>query len=519
MRKFTFHPLKWHGLSTTERGELAMQVDIHKYPEGMDELVGDVKSQDMSRPGRIAMRVLEAGDNSQQETVRGADSLTFVIPDGYDIENWDPVDMRFYFRPSNSTGFKPEYIMHEQMPPVRDLGLPERNVSENVPEPRRSFLQWSLEKAHGRDHQIRWCRMLLAMAHEWRNRTFSEMEPIWREAEQRGPLSYEECLSLWERHGHNERWSMAKEWFEKNIDMSQEEIKQQYQEAQKRAAEIEFYRNAPAMQGHFTEAEWLKMHGSHPEIVLIMGWGRKGIIDPALGIPNYWLEGEGSATGAWKYVDPDWIDLDSPEANTPPEEVPERKPVLAERPGANPEPGLFEYAEPKVEPEPLPNDQHSPAGPVWPRNFTADMWDDVQNLPPEAVSPVLEHIIEQEYWALINVEHEIDHIYSIEEVHEAEKVVSARLKHNRDYVDRRDNAEVDPGILIKVRQYYFSNQQRPGRGKNWLRVMKAFGDDSFSNDDRWEEIAPYTAKEARESEMIWKGWRPIRKELERLEAL
>ncbi len=70
------------------------------------------------------------------------------------------------------------------------------------------------------------------------------------------------------------------------------------------------------------------------------------------------------------------------------------------------------------------------------------------------------------------------------------------------------------GLVATVRGYYASNRNRADRhfGENWRRVLIAFGAETHAT------LTPYTAAEARASEAIWRGWRPVRVELERLEA-
>ncbi len=73
---------------------------------------------------------------------------------------------------------------------------------------------------------------------------------------------------------------------------------------------------------------------------------------------------------------------------------------------------------------------------------------------------------------------------------------------------------VSAELVATVRSYYALNRNRADRGggENWRRVLIAFGAETSTT------LAPYTAAEARKSEAIWSGWRPIREELERLEA-
>ena len=72
---------------------------------------------------------------------------------------------------------------------------------------------------------------------------------------------------------------------------------------------------------------------------------------------------------------------------------------------------------------------------------------------------------------------------------------------------------VSDHLLATVRYYYNANQDRPPNyGANWKRVLIAFGD---VQDD---QLTPFTAAEALESEQRWRGWRPVRQTLECLEA-
>ena len=74
-------------------------------------------------------------------------------------------------------------------------------------------------------------------------------------------------------------------------------------------------------------------------------------------------------------------------------------------------------------------------------------------------------------------------------------------------------AATPAGLVATVRGYYQSNRGRADRnfGENWLRVLIAFGAETSGT------LEPYTAAEARAGEAVWRGWRPVRVELERLE--
>ncbi|MCY4212519.1 MAG: autotransporter outer membrane beta-barrel domain-containing protein, partial [Gammaproteobacteria bacterium] len=75
-------------------------------------------------------------------------------------------------------------------------------------------------------------------------------------------------------------------------------------------------------------------------------------------------------------------------------------------------------------------------------------------------------------------------------------------------------AATSASLVATVRGYYELNRNRADRGygENWLRVLIAFGAETHAT------LAPYTAAEARMGERRWSGWRPVREELERLEA-
>ena len=71
---------------------------------------------------------------------------------------------------------------------------------------------------------------------------------------------------------------------------------------------------------------------------------------------------------------------------------------------------------------------------------------------------------------------------------------------------------VSDKTLELARDYYELNRHRaPGYGKNWRRVLIAFGDLADA------QLTPFTAAEARQSETRWAGWRPFREALECIE--
>ncbi len=73
--------------------------------------------------------------------------------------------------------------------------------------------------------------------------------------------------------------------------------------------------------------------------------------------------------------------------------------------------------------------------------------------------------------------------------------------------------ECVPDDTLKLaRRYYDLNKHRaPGYGKNWRRVLIAFGDIADT------QLKPFTAAEASQSETRWSGWRPFREALECIE--
>ena len=71
---------------------------------------------------------------------------------------------------------------------------------------------------------------------------------------------------------------------------------------------------------------------------------------------------------------------------------------------------------------------------------------------------------------------------------------------------------VSDKTLELARDYYELNRHRaPGYGRNWQRVLIAFGDITDT------QLEAFTAAEARQSETRWAGWRPFREALECIE--
>ena len=136
---------------------------------------------------------------------------------------------------------------------------------------------WAAETHHGLAHQNRWNRVAATMGAD----------------NGHDPYFYDEVENLWLQFGKNARWTVAIDWFDSgNADVQ---------------AMVE-YHFAPAMQGNYTAADFEKLWNQKPVIVQVKGWG-KAIIDPKVGEPTYWLDGEGEATETWERVGDEWRKL------------------------------------------------------------------------------------------------------------------------------------------------------------------------------------------------------------------
>ena len=187
-------------------------------------------------------------------------------------------------------------------------------IPRHLPDHQRKFLSYANENFRTRSHQVKWCRVLLATGYEWDGFCSKRMEDIFREAERAGAIDYHQCIALWEQHGRNPRWTEVKEWFESEKRLTDEEKAEREAQA-KRDEELRWYKYAPPMQAHYTYAEYYELFGKKPEICIVLGWGKKAIIDRAADCPIYWLEGEQDypATRSFRYDNEarDWIDLDA----------------------------------------------------------------------------------------------------------------------------------------------------------------------------------------------------------------
>ena len=144
--------------------------------------------------------------------------------------------------------------------------------------PLEKALNWGSETHHGKAHQNRWGRMAATMGAE----------------NGCDPYTFDEVKKIWQQFGKNARWTVAIDWFDSG---------------DKDVEGMVYYHFAPAMQGNYTAADFEKLWNQEPIIVQVKGWG-KAIIDPKVGIPTYWLDGEGDAIETWERVGDDWQKVD-----------------------------------------------------------------------------------------------------------------------------------------------------------------------------------------------------------------
>ena len=78
---------------------------------------------------------------------------------------------------------------------------------------------------------------------------------------------------------------------------------------------------------------------------------------------------------------------------------------------------------------------------------------------------------------------------------------------------------VSDDLKATTERYYDLNSGKaPKYGRNWFRVMVAFGMRTPGQWPRGGDAAPYTAAEARTSQGVWNGWKPFAKALECIET-
>ena len=140
--------------------------------------------------------------------------------------------------------------------------------------PLEKALNWGAETHHGKAHQNRWNRVAATMGAD----------------NGADPYTFDEVKTIWKQFGKNARWTVAVDWF----DTDDKDVK-----------DMVDYHFSPAMQGNYTAADFEKLWNQKPVIVQVKGWS-KAIIDPKVGVPTYWLDGEGEATETWERVGDEW---------------------------------------------------------------------------------------------------------------------------------------------------------------------------------------------------------------------
>ena len=138
-------------------------------------------------------------------------------------------------------------------------------------------LNWAAEEHHGLAHQNRWNRVAATMGFD----------------NGYDPYDFEQVKKLWLQFGKNARWTVAIDWFDSGDADVQGMVE---------------YHFAPAMQGNYTVEDFEKLWNLRAVIVQVKGWG-KAIIDPKVGEPTYWLDGEGEAEETWERVGDEWQKL------------------------------------------------------------------------------------------------------------------------------------------------------------------------------------------------------------------
>ena len=174
--------------------------------------------------------------------------------------------------------------------------------------PLEKALNWAGEAKHGPEHQDRWRQISVSLG---------------------APIKGVEAMPLvdvvmwWKKFNKNPRWSMALDNLVKgdfdNLEQkaafvlneqrpdAEDAPSLKVKEMEVSAEEMDFYHNGPPVQGHFTIEEWRHMYGVEPKVVNVRRWKRQAIIDPALGQPNYWLEGQEVITAQnWDYENGEW---------------------------------------------------------------------------------------------------------------------------------------------------------------------------------------------------------------------
>ena len=149
--------------------------------------------------------------------------------------------------------------------------------------PAEKALSWSRETRYGTNHIVNWGRAAAALG--------AEDSPYAHD-----PMTAEEAEALWKKHGNikNKRWTMVMN----HIGSGKDEVVKLYEK------ELRRYNSKLSMQGHYTAADWEKKHGAPAVICQFVGYEEDlTIYDPAVGTPNWWLDGVAKVQQIWTFQD------------------------------------------------------------------------------------------------------------------------------------------------------------------------------------------------------------------------
>ena len=198
--------------------------------------------------------------------------------------------------------FNPETGQLELMPETKPKKIMPKDMTKT---PLEKAKNWASETHHGKAHQNRWNRVAATMGAD----------------NGADPYTFDEVKKIWKQFGKNARWTVAIDWF----DTDDEDVKGMVD-----------YHLAPPMQGHYTREEYVTLWGFEPTVCEIADWHNKlAIIDAAIKMPNYWLEGAPvQATEVWSYNGGDWKKVEKIEKIVPPEpvELPNLEPAQEMKP-------------------------------------------------------------------------------------------------------------------------------------------------------------------------------------------
>ena len=173
--------------------------------------------------------------------------------------------------------------------------------------PLEKALNWAAETHHGPAHQGRWNRIAATLGAD----------------NGHAPMTVAAVIEMWERFDHNARWTMALDAIEESAPI--EEVLLAQAEEKERAKEMDYYHNAPPVQGSYSAEEWRKRYGHFPVVALVPKWGLY-IVDPQVREPLWKLDGHFPASQSWDYIAGKWVYLETPI------EEPEEKPYVVKMP-------------------------------------------------------------------------------------------------------------------------------------------------------------------------------------------